>query len=115
MSLWKWNDVELEIDMEDVDFQEKYEAAFNAMAEDEKALQQIGTISGFSNAYCAMYFKLFDGIFGEGTAEKLFKGKRNIGKVEDCYDSFIQECSKEVVEINKRRAKRYAKYRPKSK
>ena len=29
MSLWKWNDVELEVDMGDVEFQEKYEKAFN--------------------------------------------------------------------------------------
>ena len=28
MSLWKWNDVELEIDMEDVDFQIRYENSF---------------------------------------------------------------------------------------
>lgn len=115
MSLWKWNDVELEIDMEDVDFQKKYEVAFNVMAEDENKLQQAGSISGFSESYCGMYFKLFDGIFGEGTSEKLFKGKRNIGKVEDCYDSFIQTCAKDVMEINKRRSKRIAKYRPKSK
>ena len=31
MSLWKWNDVELEVDMEDVDFLEKYEMAFQKM------------------------------------------------------------------------------------
>ena len=31
MSFWKWNDVELEVDMEDVEFQEKYENAFNKM------------------------------------------------------------------------------------
>lgn len=115
MSLWKWNDVELEIDMEDVDFQKKYETAFDEMAEAEKKLQHAGSISGFSSAYCDMYFNLFDGIFGEGTSNKLFKGKRNIGKVEECYDSFIQICAKDVTEINKRRNKRIAKYKPKSK
>ena len=31
MSLWKWNDVELEIDMEDYDFLQKYEKAFDVM------------------------------------------------------------------------------------
>ena len=31
MSQWKWNDVELEIDMEDYDFLKKYEDAFRHM------------------------------------------------------------------------------------
>ena len=31
MSIWKWNDVELEVDMEDADFQEKYENAFQRL------------------------------------------------------------------------------------
>lgn len=115
MSQWKWNEVELEIDLEDVDFQKKYETAFNEMAEDEKKLQQTGNVSDFSAMYCDMHFKLFDRIFGEGTSEKLFKGKRNIGTVEDCYDSFIQTCTKDVMEINKRRSKRVAKYKPKLK
>ena len=33
---WKWNDVELEIDMQDVDFQEKYERAFEILEKEEK-------------------------------------------------------------------------------
>ena len=41
MITWKWNDVELEIDLEDVDFQERYEKAFEAMEEDEKDLKKI--------------------------------------------------------------------------
>ena len=32
MSLWKWNDVELEINMSDVDFTERYEKAFERNA-----------------------------------------------------------------------------------
>ena len=28
MSQWKWNDVELEIDMDDVEFLERYEKVF---------------------------------------------------------------------------------------
>ena len=31
MSLWKWNDVELEVDFEDADFQERYEKAFDKL------------------------------------------------------------------------------------
>lgn len=38
MSLWKWNNVELEIDMEDVEFQERYENVFQHLEEKEKSL-----------------------------------------------------------------------------
>lgn len=115
MSTWKWNEVELEVDMEDVDFQVKYEQAFEKMAEEEKMLQAVGKASEFSLAYVAMFWHLYDNIFGEGTSQKLFQGKKNLGMVDDCYESFITHCQKDVLEINKRRSKRVAKYMPKGK
>ena len=114
MSLWKWNNVELEIDMEDVAFQKKYEDAFFRMEESEKALQTVGRISDFSAQYCQMFFDLFDDIFGQSTSEKLFNGKKNIRLVEECYESFLDVCTNEVKEINKRRANAVKKYTVKS-
>lgn len=115
MSLWKYNDVELEIDMEDVDFQIRYENSFTLMREEEKKLKSVGTVSEFSIGYCEMFFHLFDGIFGEGTSEKLFGGKRNLARVDECYESFLEVCRKDVAEANRRRNKRIAKYMPKGK
>lgn len=115
MSLWKWNDVELEIDMEDVDFQIRYENSFKQLEEAEKKLKAVGTASEFSIGYCEMFFHLFDGIFGDGTSEKLFKGKRNLGQIDECYESFLDVCRKDVAEINRKRNKRIAKYMPKRK
>lgn len=111
MSLWKWNDVELEVDMDDVDFQEKYENAFKSVGEKEKELQKIGNLSAISRQYCQMFYQLFDDIFGPGTGEKLFNGKYNVRIVEEAYDSFLQHCKTEVAEINKRRANTVKKYR----
>lgn len=113
MSLWKWNGVELEINMNKVEFQKKYEKAFDVLGEEEKRLQSVGTISGFSEAYCKMFFDLFDNIFGEGTSEKLFKGEMDTELVEDCYDSFLEVCKKDVDAINRKRAARVSKYKPK--
>ena len=112
MSLWKWNDVELEVDMSDADFLETYEKAFHAMAVNEGKLQKAGTHSGIAREYCMMFYRLFDDIFGEGTGEKLFSGKKNTRICEECYDSFITECKKEVVEVNKRRTAMLSKYKP---
>lgn len=111
MSLWKWNDMELEIDMEDVEFQEKYEKAFINMEKTELKLQKTGSLSQISKEYCKMFYQLFDDIFGSGTGEKLFGGKYNTCLVDEVYDSFISHCKKEVDAANKRRANTVKKYK----
>lgn len=115
MSLWKWKDVELEVDMYDVGFQEKYEKAFEKMKITEEELQLIGSLTDFSKNYCRMFFRLFDDIFEEGTSDKLFHGKMNIREVEDCYDSFLECCKKETEYYLKKVATRTKKYKVKYK
>ena len=87
MSLYKINDVELDIDMEDYDFQVKYEKAFDQLEQDEKELQKIGKASEITKAYCEMFNRLFDNIFGEGTSTKLFDGKFNMSKTGERFSS----------------------------
>ena len=111
MSLWKCNNVELEVDMEDVEFQEKYEKAFLNMEKTETELQKIGNLSQITKSYCQMFYTLFDDIFGSGTGEKLFGGKYNARLVDEVYDSFISHCRKEVEAANKRRANTVKKYK----
>lgn len=112
MSSWKWNDVELEIDMEDYDFLEKYERAFEAMKVSEAKLEKTGLQSDIAREYCEMFYRLFDDIFGSGTGDKIFHGRRNIRLCEECYDSFIEECRRSVAEANKRKSAMMSKYRP---
>lgn len=113
MSLWKWNDVELEIQMSKVDFQKRYENAFSICAEEEKQLQKVGKLHEISEAYCKMMCNLFDNIFGDGTSDKLFHGEMDTELVDECYDSFLEACKKDVDAANKRRASRVSKYKPK--
>lgn len=112
MSQWKWNDVELEIDMEDYDFLKKYEDAFKHMEITEKELQKIGNTSEILGAYCQMFYALFDDIFGAGTGERLFLGKKNARICEECYESFIAACAECNAVANKRRAEIMIKYKP---
>ena len=112
MSLWKWNDVELEIDMEDYDFLHKYEKAFDAMGVQEEKLQKIGMQSEIVKEYCEMFYRLFDDIFGAGTGDKLFGGKKNIRICEECYTSFISECQQSVQEANRRKNAMMNKFKP---
>lgn len=111
MSQWKYNEVVLEVDMEDVDFQEKYENAFARMGTTEKELQKVGSLSGITREYCQMFYQLFDDVFGPGTGEKLFNGKYNIRLVDEAFDSFLNHCKKEVDAANKRRISTVKKYK----
>lgn len=112
MSLWKWNDVELEIDMEDYDFLQKYEKAFNVMGVAEEKLKKIGAQSEIVKEYCEMFYQLFDDIFGQGTGNKLFAGKKNARICEECYEDFLTECNKSTIEANKRRNAMMNKFKP---
>lgn len=112
MSLWKWNDVELKIDMEDYDFLQKYENAFYSMEKKEKELQKVGKQAVIIKEYCEMFYRLFDDIFGPGTGDKLFDRKKNARICEECYEDFLAECKKSVVEANKRRNAIEKKFKP---
>lgn len=112
MSLWKWNDVELEIDMEDCEFLQKYEEAFESLGKKEGELQKVGTHAVIIKEYCDMFYQLFDDIFGPGTGDKLFGGKKNARICEECYSEFIAECNKRVLEVNKRRNAMMNKFKP---
>lgn len=112
MSLYTINDVELEIDMEDYDFQKKYEDAFEKMEEDEKELQKVGKPSELTKGYCEMFRKLFDNIFGSGTSDKLFGTKYNMKETDRVYEEFIFICSEQAKKANERRNKLINKYKP---
>lgn len=102
--MWKYNNVELEFDMGDVDTQERYEKAFTRMEETEKGLPKTGAYSEISRAYCQMFYELYDDLFGTGTGEKLMGKKENVRTAEECYNSFITFVRAQLEEINRIRA-----------
>lgn len=112
MSLYTINNVELDIDMEDYDFQKKYEDAFERMGKEEDALLKVGKSSEITRKYCQMFRTLFDDIFGKGTSEKLFGDKYNVALVNEAYDEFIQACSEQAKKMQKDMDKMASKYKP---
>lgn len=112
MSKWKWNNIELEIDMEDYEFLIKYENAFHKMGIKEKELSKVGKNAEMIKSYCDMFYELFDDIFGLGTGQKLFDGKRNARICEECYGSFIKACVDCNMNANKRRSDLLRLYQP---
>ncbi len=75
------NGVTLEGDFMDADFVGPYEEATKKMAE-KAQLNQEKKYDSFADSIieqCALVDEMFDNIFGEGTAEKLFQGsERNL-------------------------------------
>lgn len=118
MVIWKWNDVELEIDMQDADFQKKYEEAFKKAEEEEKnvmSMQGTENLYEFTVRYCNIYYNLFDNIYGSGTGDKIFKGKKNCSLAEEVYTSWLSQCKKDIDDANRRRANMFGKFKVKAK
>lgn len=110
---WEINGLSLELDMEDADIQERYENAFEKLSEEEKQVKKDGKLSEFTRAYCELFAKLYDRIFGEGTSEKIFSGVPvSIPKYMEIYDSFLEFAKHQQENINASMAKIVAKYRP---
>ncbi len=80
MSQWKIRDAVLEFDWNDYDDTMRFHEAEEALKKKdlEKALNKPGiTQWDQTKLYCEAWNQYFDTVFGVGTSEKLFDGKRN--------------------------------------
>lgn len=107
---WSYNNLEFEVDLQDADFAEKYEQAFERMGRDEKAVQKAGTNSEIIRGYCQLFFHLFDDLYGAGTAEQMFQGRVNVGMCDMAYGAFIdaaKACNEEAARFRESMSSRY--------
>lgn len=113
LTVWEINGLSLELDLGDADVMERYEKAFEEMADTEKLLPKDGKASEKIRAYCNMFRKFFDKIFGSETSEKLFAGVPvKTSAYEDVYFSFLEFAEKQLADSAKQRAERLSRYRP---
>lgn len=111
--IWSINGVELELDMGDLDAQERYENALELYNEEQKQISGDVKLSEFTRSACSLFKRLFDRIFGDGTSEKIFSGVPvNFLKYVEIYDKFIEFVSQQINENNAYITKKLAKYRP---
>lgn len=110
--IWKINGLELELDLEDADVFEKTMKAFEQMDEDGKNINKVGSMPEFIRAYCDVHYKVYDRIFGEGTGEKIFGGKKNTRVCEETWDEFLEWMQAAVKKANARRLQLNKKYMP---
>lgn len=111
--LWEINGISLPLDLSDADVMARYEDAFEAMKQDETDIPRGGRASERIRGYCRMYRNLYDRLFGEGTAERIFDGLPTSSEVyESVYASFLTFVTAQAEEIARRRAEVFNKYSP---
>lgn len=91
---WEYNGVTLEVDLQDADFAASYEKAFARLEESEKEMQKVGMNSEMIRGYCNLFYQLFDDIYGDGTGERLFSGKKNARMCDEAYRNFLTAAKK---------------------
>jgi len=114
-TIWKYNDLEFEFDIEDYDDAQRYEKAFNDLSEREKSVEKTGMTTDILKSYCEVYYKLFDDLFGEGAGNKVFGGKFNTRKCEEAFNSFFVFVKAQTEEAQARKQQMALKYKPKHK
>lgn len=100
---WKYNGLEFYADFEDIDFLESYSKAMYELSDSCKNMPKDGRDMDRIKELCACYHNFFDNIFGEGTAVKLFKNKRNLRLYEEAFISLVAMNEKANEEMNVRR------------
>jgi len=91
LTIWHINSQELEFDITEAESSERYETALENLRKDIPKVKPSGiATSTFIRAYCKAQRKLYDSIFGEGTAEKIFDGiPESIRRYNAVYASFL--------------------------
>lgn len=90
------NGYKVEIDNTDAEFSEKYEDALEKLQKQENELQeQLKSLKGKNvrskaiRMQCQSIFDFFDNVLGEGTHEKIFKGKVSLKLCIDTLEEFV--------------------------
>lgn len=94
-------EVELDFDFADADDLEKYERALPKTQEDLSNIKwNEQNASNSVKEFCNVIFHFFDEIFGDGSSQKIFKGKRNYQKCVDAFKEIMNAKKAQDAEID---------------
>ena len=95
-------DKEIDFDFFDAKQMENYEKEAD-IAQEELKKVNINKMkeSEFINAVCEIIERCFDNVFGEGTSEKIFEGKRNFRLCIKAFSDLVKARKEQISEIDK--------------
>ncbi len=112
-TIWEYNGQTFELDLQDADMAERYEAAFEQMAADEKAMPKEGKSSELLRRYCQLYFDMFGQVFDDPDAPaRLFGEKVSARACEEAYAAFLDFVRNQGAAARERRSRLVSKYSP---
>ena len=106
---WTYNGQEFMLDMNDLDDLRRYDAAKKAQ---RPALNIDQTEVTPVIEYCEGMRRMFDTLFGEGTAEKLLGDTKKTTDYDSVYESFNDFLFAQTKDIAENRKKMLNKYKP---
>lgn len=101
------NGYEFDVDLTDADIIEKMEQGVQNLYEEAERLKElkkdekITTAEGIRQE-CKVLKDFLDYVFGEGTSEKIFKGKDSLNLCLKAYEDVIEARDKQYNELNDR-------------
>lgn len=101
------NGYEFDVDLTDADIVEKMEQGVQNLYEEAERLKElkkdekITTAEGIRQE-CKVLKDFLDYVFGEGTSEKIFKGKDSLNLCLKAYEDVIEARDKQYNELNDR-------------
>lgn len=113
LTIWKINGLELHLDIEDADTVERYEEALDQLGQDVPQDKSDGA-AAYIRAYCKAFRTLYDSLFGEGTASRIFADvPDSLRKYTAVYGDFLAFVSKQAAQSQAERVQIRRKYLPK--
>lgn len=102
MSLFKFGNLEAEIDFTDAEFLENLDEAKKLIKEEAAQVPKTGKTADIIRAQCQCYFNFFDRVIGEGAHEDMFGGKTSLNSCLDATDALLAFENSEAVKMNER-------------
>ena len=102
MSLFKYGNLEAEIDFTDADFLENLDEAKKLMADEAAQVPKTGKTADIIRAQCQCYFNFFDRVIGEGAHEEMFHGRTSLNSCLDATDALLKFENDEALKLNEK-------------
>lgn len=84
------NGIELELNIYEATQAELFEQANKRVLEERDKVDNIPGLSGRIKFFCDIVYDFFDDVFGEGTADTVFKGRQDMLECLEAYTDVIE-------------------------